>query len=135
MYSLDNGLCLAWLLVLLALNNNSLVSHVVVQVLLQRMQMDPELTLEKAKTFTRQKEAVREQQLLLESTTKTTTSVGQAQRSHQSGKRTQSHSFKPPPARPPSSKLCMRCGRDPHPHHQCPGKDVQCHKFCRPVSL
>ena len=30
MYSLDNGLCLAWLFVLLALNNNSLVCHVVV---------------------------------------------------------------------------------------------------------
>ena len=31
------------------------------QALSQRMQMDPELTLEKAKTFTRQKEAIREQ--------------------------------------------------------------------------
>ena len=90
--------------------------------------MDPELTLEKAKTFTRQKEAIREQQLMLESTTKTTTSVDQVQRLHQKGKRTQSHSFKPPPARPPSSKLCMRCRRGPHPRHQCPAKDVQCHK-------
>ena len=97
------------------------------QALSQRMQMDPELTLEKAKT-TCQKEAVREQQLMLESTTKTTTSVDQVQRSHQKDKRTQSHSFKPPPARPPSSKLCMRCGRGPHPRHQCPAKDVQCHK-------
>ena len=98
------------------------------QALSQRMQMDPELTLEKAKTFTRQKEAIREQQLMLESTTKTTTSVDQVQRLHQKGKRTQSHSFKPPPARPPSSKLCMRCRRGPHPRHQCPAKDVQCHK-------
>ena len=83
------------------------------QALSQRMQMDPELTLEKAKTLTRQKEAVREQQLMLENTTKTTTSVDQVQRSHQKGKRTQSHSFKPPPARPPSSKLCTKCGRVP----------------------
>ena len=30
MYSLDNGLCLAWLFVLFALNNNSLVCHVFV---------------------------------------------------------------------------------------------------------
>ena len=30
MYSLNNGLCLAWLFVLLALNTNSLVCHVVV---------------------------------------------------------------------------------------------------------
>ena len=34
------------------------------------MQINPELTLEKAKTFTRQKKAFREQQLMLESTTK-----------------------------------------------------------------
>ena len=39
------------------------------QALSQRMQMDPELTLEKDKSFTHQKEAVREQQLMLESTT------------------------------------------------------------------
>ena len=45
------------------------------QVLSQRMQMDPELTLAKAKTLSRQREAIREQQVVLGSTTKVTSSV------------------------------------------------------------
>ena len=78
------------------------------------MQMDPELTLAKAKTLTCQKEAIREQQLMLESTT-------EAQEDPIS-------LIQASPCKTPYSTLCMRCGRGPHPRHQCPTKDVQCHK-------
>ena len=40
----------------------------------------------------------------------------------------QFHSSKPSTARLQQSKSCMRCGRGPHPRHQCPAKDMQCHK-------
>ena len=45
------------------------------QALSQRMQLDPNLTLEKAKTLSYQREAVREHQEILESSTKATLSV------------------------------------------------------------
>ena len=45
------------------------------QALFQRMQLDPDLTLERAKTLSYQREAVREHQEILESNTKATLSV------------------------------------------------------------
>ena len=45
------------------------------QALSQRMQLDPDLTLEKAKTLSYQRETVREHQEILESSTKATLSV------------------------------------------------------------
>ena len=97
------------------------------QVLSQRMQMDPKLTLEKAKILTGQREAIRVQQKILEASTKATSTVDHVHKSIQKGKRGQFQSIKAT-ARSQPSKSCMRCGRGPHPYHQCPAKDAQCHK-------
>jgi transposase InsO family protein len=95
----------------------------------QRMQLDAELTLEKAKTLSRQREAIREQQVILGSTTKATQSVDHIHKSHQKGsKRNQFQWSKPSTGRTQPSKTCTRCGRGPHPRHQCPARDAQCHK-------
>ena len=99
------------------------------QALSQRMQLDPDLTLEKAKTLSRQREAVREHQEILGNSTSAgsstkVTSIDQVCKS--------SHKSKKPPkslaARQQPSQSCSRCGRGPHPRHQCPARDVQCNK-------
>ena len=86
----------------------------------QRMQLDAKLTLEKAKTLSRQREAIREQQVILGSTTKATQSIDHIHKSHQKGsKRNQFQWSKPSTGRTQPSKTCTRCGRGPHPRHQC----------------
>jgi len=57
------------------------------QALSQRMQLDPDLTLEKAKTLSHQREAVREDQEILGSSTKATLSVDQVSKSSHKGKK------------------------------------------------
>ena len=80
------------------------------------MQLDPDLTLEKAKTLSCQREGVREYQEILGSSTKPTLSLDQVSKSSHKGKKPP----KSPAARQQSTQLCLRCGRGPHPHHQCP---------------
>jgi len=57
------------------------------QALSQRMQLNRDLTLEKAKTLSRQREAVREDQEILGSSTKATLSVDQVSKSSHKGKK------------------------------------------------
>ena len=68
-----------------------------------RLQMDAELTLEKAKTLVRQREAVQEQQIVLQTDQ---TPAKQLQ---------------------PAQGKCSRCGRGPHPRQQCPAREAECH--------
>ena len=76
------------------------------QALSQRMQLDPDLTLEKAKTLSHQREAVREHQEILGSSTKATLSVDQVSKSSHKGKKPPKY----PAARQQSTQSCMRCG-------------------------
>ena len=80
------------------------------------MQLDPDLTLEKAKTLSCQRETVREHQEILGSSIKPTLSLDQVSKSSHKGKKPP----KSPAAIQQSTQLCLRCGRGPHPHHQCP---------------
>ena len=84
----------------------------------EHLQLDATLTLEKAKTAIRQKEAVHEQQDFLKGDTKanpltleTVTKI-------------------PRPTRRlgPTQKLCSRCGKGPHRHDNCPAKDATSRK-------
>ena len=95
----------------------------------QRLQMDSELTLEKAKTLSRQREAIQEQQVLLNSTP-TTREIdfvhrgkGPDKKSHQSRKSPNTSTLSPP-----HKSKCTRCGRGPHSRQQCPANSVECHK-------
>ena len=87
----------------------------------ERLQIDPELTLEKAKTVVRQREAVREQQATLKGdrleAPQLLEAVGQK---NQNSMKRQTNA--------PPQKRCTRCGKDQHPHDACPAKDATCRK-------
>ena len=101
----------------------------------ERLQMDPNLTLQKAKKMVRQVGAVQEQQLIL----KGESSSDPIQVDHLRGKpraRT-SPVFKPQSRKRPSPKLttspkqCSRCGKGSHKKDECPARDAVCHKCLR----
>ena len=94
----------------------------------ERLQLDPELTLEKAKRAARQKEAVKEQQQSLKSDLKTpgTTdvdAVGQRGGEQVRGPSTHSTVNLPKMGR----TRCGNCGRGPHTRENCPARRVACH--------
>ena len=101
----------------------------------ERLQLDPELTLEKAKKTVRKKEAVKEQHLQLrgEGTTKDPIVLDEV--------KGRTPPFKKGAARPPPRKWgshgtttkprCKRCGRDQHPPDKCPARNASCHKCNR----
>ena len=95
-----------------------------------KLQMDSELTLEKAKRLVRQQEAVRGQQAIL-SKPDGETSV-QAYTSRKPLKRpANSRSLHHQTTRPQPvnrGQKCSYCGKGPHPKQSCPARDVICHK-------
>ena len=108
---------------------NRIVVGIRDKALSQRLQMDSELTLEKAKTLSRQREAIQEQQVLLNSTP-TTREIdfvrrgkGPDKKSHQSRKSPNTSTLSPP-----HKSKCTRCGRGPHSRQQCPANSVESHK-------
>ena len=89
----------------------------------ERMQLDPKLTLESAKTLVRQREAVHEHQQILRTPPKQELTVEFIRRR--------------PPGRPsrtiegapsPSSCKCIRCGKGSHSRQTCPAICHQCKK-------
>ena len=102
----------------------------------QQLQIDAGLTLEKAKTKIRQREAVGEQQKELQGATKNATSLeevgsqwrhksdqprrGFTNKSRTSGKE-RTRDFQ-------STKSCSRCGKEPHSRDKCPARDATCHR-------
>ena len=83
----------------------------------EHLQTKEDLTLEKAKTMIRQREAMHEQQSSLKETADEPSSVvalihykkGQGQ----------------------NKRSCMRCGRESHPRDKCPARDAICHRCKR----
>ena len=94
----------------------------------EKLQLDPDLTLEKAVTAARQKEAVKQQQSTVRSQSASTlaASVDAMQAEHQKQPHTKHTAGKTEPSK---GKVCGRCGKFPsHKVQQCPAKDVTCHK-------
>ena len=92
----------------------------------ERLQTEPELTLERAKTLVRQREAVRVQQQTLKGEKMETPSLVDAM-SHKPNRKPSHHkSQRQLTSEPP--KKCIRCDRNPHPRDACPAKDVTCRK-------
>ena len=92
----------------------------------ERLQMDPELTLEKAKKLIRQSEAVHEHQVILQQTGNADKSATVEQIRHKASRRA-NH----PQARNTQNQQqskCKRCGNKPHTLHKCPARDSTCHK-------
>ena len=95
------------------------------EALSERLQLDSELTLEKAKTLVRQREAVHEQQALLRHGPKQELTVDAVRRRPPSKNKTPR--MTPKGGQSPAGK-CSRCGKGPHSRQVCPAKDAVCHK-------
>ena len=97
----------------------------------ERLQLDPELTLEKAKTLVRQREAVKEQQQVLKGTGSSNLDEMQqsySKRQPESRRGPQYYNQWNTKNKTPDPKPCIRCGRGRHPREKCPAKDVTCHR-------
>ena len=87
----------------------------------ESLQMDADLTLEKAKKRIRQREAVQEQQQLLKGGSSSTLEEIRSHRGY----------FKNRPRAKPSPKhpkQCTLCGKELHSRDKCPARDVRCRR-------
>ena len=101
----------------------------------EKLQLDADLTLEKAKKSIRQREAIREQQTILDETNGANVdamhnSRGRGQRDRRPGdaKHRSNRPKRSEKQQPPSPKRCTCCGKEPHTRSKCPAKDAVCHK-------
>ena len=79
----------------------------------ERLQLDPELTLEKAMKMVRQREAVKEQQQILKGVVNPSeTNVDRV--------------WKKTGGQNSSRAKCYRCGRGPHRNENCPAWEATC---------
>ena len=97
-----------------------------------KLQMDPELTLGKAVSSTRQSEAIKKQQAIVRGDTAKSSIDMVRTKPTQS---TRDHVREPPRRMQPqgpsagTSRSCHWCGSSPtHGHWQCPARDSVCHK-------
>ena len=102
------------------------------KILSERLQLDPELTLEKAKTMLRQKEAVHSQQQVLQEAQSGSLNLEHGAmdvlRSQETRTKPLSATFTKPKQTP---RQCIKCGKGQHPWYLCPAKDSVCHKCKR----
>ena len=100
------------------------------QSLSEKLQMDSDLTLEKAKKQIRQREAVHEQQQELKGDEPSSADAVQ-RGGRRYYKRQRQSRVRNAPRKIPSVKKCMQCGKESHPREQCPAKDAECHRCKR----
>ena len=101
-----------------------------------KLQMDPELTLEKATTAARQSELVKTQQDVVRGETKPNVDAVESKRPEEKrGKQPQNRftsrhsSTAETPPRQSHKQICTRCGKTPsHGKQHCPAKEAVCHK-------
>ena len=89
----------------------------------QKLQMDPELNLEKATKLVRESEAIKLQQTTLHPDD--TTDIGAVNRNPSRHHGQQKRQLRTPTQ---PSVTCTRCGQTPHSRTQCPARDQICHK-------
>ena len=104
----------------------------------EKLQLDSELTLEKAVTQVRQAEAIKKQQPLVRGGSQssgshhTDTHLGVV--SHKDRRSVPKHNKQRSDKQPdkkgnsPKATTCGWCGKSPHRKEQCPAKDIVCHK-------
>ena len=101
----------------------------------EKLQLDPRLTLETAKTAIRQKEAVREQQHTLKGAEKAASPFGNVDaigsKRPKARVNPRHRSEGQTPRKPQATEKCGRCGRERHPREKCPARDAQCHNCQR----
>lgn len=98
----------------------------------EKMQLDPDLTLEKAISLARQSEAVKKQQPLIRGQIEPEANLD-AVKSRYKNKQQSTFQRKTAPRQQQAQKQhsgkCNRCGRSPtHNRNNCPARDATCHK-------
>ena len=100
-------------------------------VLSERLQLESDLTLDKAKKLICQREAVRvQQEIMHKSQTKDSTSLDAVRQSTTVRQKLPATPQAPPKPRPPLG-ICRRCGSGTHPRHLCPAMEATCFKCNR----
>ena len=104
----------------------------------ERLQLDPNLTLEKAKKSIRQREAVHEQQGILSGTEPPSLDAVRSSKERGLGRPRDRRDRREQRTRPvtarggarqrSSPKQCTRCGKEPHARDRCPAKNETCNK-------
>ena len=94
------------------------------------LQLDANLTLEKAKTAIRQKEAIHEQHFLKGDSKANPITLDAVTKMHKRPPTPQPSGEKATGPRP-TQKHCSRCGKGPHRRDKCPARDATCHKCHR----
>ena len=106
----------------------------------ERLQLDAELTLEKAKKAIRQREAVQQQQSILIGTDRCNVDAVRPINHHRRQRKRPESQYRASRALNSNGdkskvksqpKLCMRCGKEPHAYNKCPAKDATCRKCQR----
>jgi NTP pyrophosphatase (non-canonical NTP hydrolase) len=98
----------------------------------ERLQLDPNLTLETAKKAIRQREAVKEQQKEL--STSTATCINEVHSNHRQVSRNSTGTPRSGAGRPTNfinthtPNKCTRCGKEAHKREFCPAKDAKCYR-------
>ena len=95
----------------------------------ERMQMEPDLTLEKAVSLARQSESVKTQQPTVRGEVQQETAIEAVKGAKNSQTRKHGTPQTKLSSRPQGARMCERCGKPgPHSRAQCPAKDSVCHK-------
>ena len=105
-----------------------LVVGILDQALSERLEMEADLTLDKAKRMIRQREAVKTQQEALRGKEKAETSLLAIARNPPRRKLPAVPQTKITSSilKPPVFQICRRCGKGSHPLQDCPAKDATC---------
>ena len=126
-----------------ALHNEMIRDRIVVGLqdaaLSEKLQMDKDLTLDKAVASAQQREAVKKQQAVVRGEDgHPHVDTVRAKKQFQKGKaggdrqwRPPGGDRRPPPQRPSPATMpttCTRCGKSPHSRQQCPARDAICRK-------
>ena len=99
-----------------------------------KLQMDPDLTLDKAVTMARQSEAIKQQQVVVRGGTGSNhpginAITKDSRKRRQGGGRPRRQV---PPKVTSQKPTCTRCGRSPpHARQQCPAREAVCHKCAK----
>ena len=102
----------------------------------ERLQIESKLTLEQAKKFIRQREAIHQQQSILKGSNDTQGEALEPMYINKriQGKRNNTQQM-PRPAIPMQAKYCRRCGKPSKPRQVCPASNATCFRCNRKVIL
>ena len=94
----------------------------------EQLQLDAELTLEKAKKRVRQREAIQEQRVALNEGVKLHSDLLVDSVGSRKGKQTHRKVRNPPAqGKVTNNTKCTRCGKEPHARNSCPAIEAICH--------